>query len=354
MIKNLKLTKRKKLLGAAIICVALITGSTMLLQMGQVAEAAILDPHPGLVGWWRFDEGAGTVAEDSSGYGNDGTIYGATWVDGKYGKALSFDGVDDYVEVVDADSLDFGSADNFTLEAWAYFNSVSDKWRGILTKSVGVNDGFSFMVNPIDHRLYFYQWDANSPDYDAFRSTIPLTTDKWYHLVLIRNAGYTDYIYVNAEERGSKADQSFNYANDKPLKIGWYTTTHFFLGIIDEVRIYNRALSAAEIQDNFQKGPDFSSRLLAKVPKGTTQFMATLSWQGVGSIGVTIESPYEIYAEDMVPVYQRTSYSSDSGDMLNIKRLSISVTALSSEEEWYIVLEFDDVEDYRITVEVQG
>lgn len=51
MIKRLKLTRKRKLLGAVAICLVLITGSTMLWQMGQVAEAAILDPHPGLVGW---------------------------------------------------------------------------------------------------------------------------------------------------------------------------------------------------------------------------------------------------------------------------------------------------------------
>jgi hypothetical protein len=61
------------------------------------------------------------------------------------------------------------------------------------------------------------------------------------------------------------------------------------------------------------------------------------------------------YTEDMAPVYQKTVYSTSGGtsDMLNIKRLSISVSALSSDENWYVMLEFGDVEDYRITVEVQ-
>ena len=54
----------------------------------------------GLVAEWHFDEGSGSVVEDSSGNGNDGVIYGATWVDGKYGNALSFDGVDDNLEVI--------------------------------------------------------------------------------------------------------------------------------------------------------------------------------------------------------------------------------------------------------------
>jgi hypothetical protein len=115
------------------------------------------------------------------------------------------------------------------------------------------------------------------------------------------------------------------------------------------------ALAAAEIQERFQKNPDFSSKLLAKVPKGTTQVLVTLSWQGIGSINITMESPSKSYTEDMVPVYQKTVHSTSGGtsDMLNIKRLSISVTALSSDENWYVMLEFGDVEDYRITVEVQ-
>ena len=75
----------------------------------------------------------------------------------------------------------------------------------------------------------------------------------------------------------------------------------------------------------------------------------------VGSINVTIESPLKSYTEDVVSVYQKTVYFTSGGtsSMLDIKRLSVSVSALSSDENWYVMLEFDDVEDYRITVEAQ-
>jgi hypothetical protein len=78
-------------------------------------------------------------------------------------------------------------------------------------------------------------------------------------------------------------------------------------------------------------------------------------WQEVRSLNVTVESPSKSYTEDVVPVYQKTVYSTSDGtaSMLNIKRLSIPVSALSSDENWYVMLKFDDVEDYRITVEVQ-
>jgi hypothetical protein len=75
----------------------------------------------------------------------------------------------------------------------------------------------------------------------------------------------------------------------------------------------------------------------------------------VRSLNVTVKSPSKSYTEDIVPVYQKTVYSTSGGtsDMLTIKRLSISVFALSSDENWYVILEFDDAEDYRITVEAQ-
>ncbi len=77
----------------------------------------------GLVGYWKFDEGSGTTATDSSGNGNTGTIYGATWVDGKSGKALSFDGNDDYV-VSTTVNFSTGSADR-TISFWVKSSNMA-------------------------------------------------------------------------------------------------------------------------------------------------------------------------------------------------------------------------------------
>ena len=349
MMKNLKLTKRKKLLGAVIICVALITCSTILWQMGQVAEAAILDPHPGLVGWWRFDEEDGTLAEDSSGYGNDGTVYGATLVDGKYGKALSFDGTDDYVE------MPRGNIDGFnklTLELWIKRDIYSAQ-GGLLGDNGGGWASRCFTLAEHGSESDTIVAHFASGDSGEVHRLVTISNDVWTHIAVTFKANNRVNVYKN----GLKVYDEPTYLgtlNDVTniLYIGRYIG-YYFQGTIDEVRIYNRALSAAEIETLSQKGPDFSSRLLAKVPKGTTEFMVTLSWQGVGGINVTIESLVKNYTEDVVPVYQRTDYSSSSGDILNIKRLSVPITALLSDEDWYIVLEFDDVEDYRITVEVQ-
>ena len=105
----------------------------------------------------------------------------------------------------------------------------------------------------------------------------------------------------------------------------------------------------------FNKSPDFSPYLSANVPQGTTQVITTLSWQGTGNINVTITTPSQTYTESMMSEYQKTTYSTTGGgpmSMLNIKRLSISVTALPSAQSWNITLTYDNtVSAYQISVE---
>jgi hypothetical protein len=325
-----------------------MAASIMYWPKSQVVEASIIDPHPGLVGWWRFDEGTGNVAKDSSGNGNDGTISGASWVDGKYGKALSFDGASDYVQVSSITSLQITGA--LTLSAWVKLDSLTGS-SAIVAK--GWLGEYWWRIE-VGGQMLFGHGDNWGNIEEIYSGAAGIVSGEYFHLAVVRNPVTMKlYFYVNGVQLSSPDYTTLTGTSNQPVLIGKDSGGAYLDGIIDEVRIYNRALSATEIGNLFQKGPDFSSRLLAKVPKGTTQFMVTLSWQGYGSINVTIESPFEIYTEDSVPIYQKTTYDSGSGDMLNIKRLAVSVIALSSDENWYVVLEFDDVEDYRISVEVQ-
>jgi len=347
------LTKRGRLLlGAVIICAVLIAGLVTLWPSSKVAEAAIINPHPGLVGWWRFDEGSGSIATDSSQYGNDGTVYGATWVDGKYGKALSFNGVDNYVNVAHSDSVNVGLG-SYTVTFWMKTTDFS-VLRNILDKrrNAGIWP-FFFQLQPSGKILFDMQTTSG---WAPVFSSNSISSDTWAFIVGVRdNAMGKLRIYVNnvvAEANHASGDAS----NTQPFEVArGYASGNLFNGVIDEVRIYNRALSATEIQEIFQKSPDFSSRLLATVPKGTTQFIATVSWQGIGSINVTIQSPSKNYTEDIVPVYQKTTYSASSGpsNILNIKRLTVSIAALTSDQNWYIILNSSNVQDYKMTAEVQ-
>ena len=164
-------------------------------------------------------------------------------------------------------------------------------------------------------------------------------------------------LYINGNFISDSS--SFGAATLGVAAIGKYPTSSYlypFQGIIDEVHIYNRALSQAEIKADFNGGPDFSPYLLANVPQGATQVITTLSWQGTGSINVTITTPSQTYTESMMSKYQKTTYSTTGGplSMLNIKRLSISVNALPSAQSWNITLTYDNtVSAYQISVETQ-
>jgi hypothetical protein len=353
MVKISFKTKGWKLLATAVICVTVLTAATILLQTRQTAEAAMIEPiHEGLVGWWRFDEGEGNIAKDSSGNNNEGTIYGATWTDGKYGKALSFDGVDDYVLISNSPSLQVTG--NLTISFWVYLNSLSS------TQVVVSKMWHEYIVKIMANGAVYFEHQG-SAGWECVANVLPpgsMTSGTWIHVAVVRDmstmtvTGYKNGV-ANAPRSFTKTPAPTSYN----VNIGRETDGYYKLnGILDEVRIYNRALSQTEINELSQKMPDFSSKLLAKIPKGTVQVIVTVAWQGVGGLNVTlIRSPSEIYTEDMLSVYYKTRYSTADGtsEMLNIKRLSISVPALSSDENWYITLDVDDVKEYTITVEMQ-
>jgi hypothetical protein len=291
------------------------------------------------------------TAEDTSEQNNHGIINSAVETDGKYGKALNFDGIDDYVSLGNPTSLGLGKI--YTLMCW-FKTSFSQTNYQRLISTYGYPPLRSLDLD------FWYDGKVSLFDRDAEGSIhVPsgiTTEDGIWHQVAAVSDGVNAKIYVDGVLKNTVSYTPSGTTSTGGWFIGGESpSSGFFNGIIDEVRIYNRALSVAEIQADFQKSPDFSSMLLAKVPKGTTQVITTLSWQGAGSLNVTITSPSQSYTEDMIPVYQKTVYSTSGGtsSMLNIKRLSVSVDALASDQSWYVMLTYDNVDAYQATVEVQ-
>jgi hypothetical protein len=188
---------------------------------------------PGLVGYWKLDEGLGTTAYDSSDYNNHGIVYGASWTSGKVNSALSFDGVDDYVDCGADASLMPTTA--ITLEAWF---KASDVNTYATIVSTFYYEGYFLRINP-NGGIEFAPGICCSPP-----GTIQ--PGVWYHVVGTFD-GTTSRIYVNGELVGSQGSGYLAYTGQS-LRIGNNPTTGlWFNGIIDEVRIYNRALSQEEI-----------------------------------------------------------------------------------------------------------
>jgi Concanavalin A-like lectin/glucanases superfamily len=214
-------------------------------------EAPIQTPQHGPIAAWSFEEGKGATVEDVTGDGHEGTIEGAQWVRGKYGEALKFDGEGDAVKV--PNSPDFDLTEGFTIESWVRPESASSEWAPILAKEIGGGKAA--------HELAWWLYEGGSSSNVPSGGTEPtpgkrseataedpLPVDVWSHVALTYD-GSQVRLYVD----GELVDYSSVPAGPPPvtegeLQIG-AATEHDddFAGRLDEVKIYNRALNAAEI-----------------------------------------------------------------------------------------------------------
>ena len=200
-----------------------------------------------------FDENQGDVAKDSSQYGFDGDIDGATWVDGKFGKALEFDGVDDVVIVADKPELLL--LEGGTLMAWAYIMTEAGhaSWNRIIIKAPdngGASAGYDFLFDRANG--YSVRFCVV-----ACASHFPMETDSWHH-VAVTFDGNTIVVYVDGEnvsdvpQPGPTVDST-----GSDLHIGnGAAVDRPFNGMLDEIRIWNRALEEDEIKWHMERGAD--------------------------------------------------------------------------------------------------
>jgi prepilin-type N-terminal cleavage/methylation domain-containing protein len=219
------------------------------------SDLFIPSPHSGLVGYWSFDEGTGTIAYDLSGYGNNGTLNNfnfnetSGWTTGKIGKALIFDGSDDWVRVSSSPSLDINK--NISVFAWVNRSRIVDwervlgkfYWSGYETGSweLDLGQGYlrcNFNINGI--------WrSANAP------AGTNNATGTWYFVGCVYD-GSGIYNYVNGELKATSIASGNITTTTYPLAIGVTSNgtaiQNVIQGIIDEIRIYNRALSDSEIK----------------------------------------------------------------------------------------------------------
>jgi len=287
--------------------------------------AIVLDAS--LVGHWSFDEGSGDTVADSSGRGNNGTRYGATWVDSKtgLGKALSFDGVDDYVLVPDSDSLDM---QNITIMAWVDLTSwsngaskriISHSWPGIH----GIWEGYELVVGGDNGILSVGLWKDYPPDPKGFESVYSLSEhlNSWHHVAITYDyAQQKGVIYINgAPDKTTNGISVSMTPSDLPLLIGAMTQgasgyDSNWNGAIDEVRIYNRALSSDEVKAIYEaeRGPDTTPPVVTmeapatgEAITGGTQY--TISWEASDNKALSPEAFTLWYTTNEGTVWQQVT-----------------------------------------------
>jgi hypothetical protein len=197
-------------------------------------------PPAGLVAAYDFNEGSGTTVHDASGNDNTGAIGTATWTSaGKFGPALLFNGTSARVTINDANSLDLTTG--MTLEAWVY-PTAGGGWRDVVYK--GPDDIYYLMGSSDNGRPAI--GGIFSPTAARASTSLPLNT--WTHLAGTYD-GATLRLYADGAQVGSQAQTALIPVSTGALTIGGDALYgQYFAGRIDEVRIYNRALSATEIQ----------------------------------------------------------------------------------------------------------
>ncbi|MBI4009621.1 MAG: LamG domain-containing protein [Candidatus Aenigmarchaeota archaeon] len=215
------------------------------------------------VGYWKMDELDRITATDSSGKGNtgtfngetfnDGTINGAGFASGQYGNALQFDGVDDYVNVSSITDLPIGASSR-TIEAWIMPNKLNPGGTVFALNNVAAAaQSFIFQFATVGGNIYVFTDGINGANNIIISGSQLPTNGSWNHVAFTLSGSAWNY-YLNGV---SAASGTFSVA------INTIATTatigkrddggnagSYFNGTIDEVRIYNRALSQSEIQED--------------------------------------------------------------------------------------------------------
>jgi len=214
----------------------------------------------GAVSWWKLDGNA----NDEIG-GNNGEINGDVdcEVEGKSGMGCEFDGNSDYIEVADDASLNFGTGE-FTLSAWVNTGGAIDQgshWNAILEKG-------HFSGNPSDKLYGFFiphtGGNANKiffvvNDKTNTKSDSALDDNEWHHIVGVRDSSGGLSMYVDGVQQSATATSGEDVDDVTSLIIGGdnRVSARDFNGLIDEVVIFNRALTEEEVKSLY--GFDFSS-----------------------------------------------------------------------------------------------
>ena len=288
---------------------------------------------PGLVAAYGFDEGSGTSVTDASGNGNNGTISNATWAaTGKYGKALQFNGSSATVNIPDSASLHLTTG--MTLEAWVNPSTVNANWRDVIYKG---NDNYYLEATSSNASKPDAGLIAGGSYADAY-GTAALTANSWSYLTETYD-GSNLRLYVNGTLVATTAHTGSITTSTNQLQIGGDSIYgQYFAGMIDEVRIYNTALTATQIQTDMTTpinpvGPTYS---VGGSLSGLSSGSVVLQDNGGDDLSVSANGPFTFatklasgaaYAVTVKtnPSGQTCSVSNGSGTVGSANVTSVSV-----------------------------
>ncbi|MCR4284168.1 MAG: fibronectin type III domain-containing protein [Parcubacteria group bacterium] len=233
---------------------AFLISAGFFISLALFVQGVNADITTSLLGYWKFDETTGVTAVDNSGGGNTGTLLNSpVWTTGKVSGGLSFDGVDDAVQIADGGAFNFGSGD-FTVSAW--FKTSSIQTKNIISKYIGSGRyAFNLQVGG-SGLISFMSSDGASKQIGA--ADTPYEDGAWHHIVGVKDSAqltlYIDNVLKGSTPFGGTVENS-NYKtyigargyNNLPQD-------NYFPGLLDDVRIYNRALTQSDVATLYDFG----------------------------------------------------------------------------------------------------
>jgi RHS repeat-associated protein len=278
-------------------------------QLLITADAPVSPPPPptsGLVAYWKFDENTGATTADSSGNGHTGTLNGPAWTTGQANAALSFDGTNDMVTNNGISSL----TNNFTLSFWAQ-PSATHEIDPESTSGFGGISGQKYAFWPLyhdsGHAGFGVSLGTNGVSvYEHAANYMPATLvysgalTGWTHVTIVyENKQPKLYLNGNLVRTGLTSPMTFVHMN--PAEIGG-DVYGYYGGKLDDVRVYNRALSAAEVAtlinssgtaETFNASADFSNTQGYKNWYYVDENNTLMNYDGTNNVWVGTEGPYQ-------------------------------------------------------------
>ena len=311
-------------------------GNDTWVAMGPVRDGI----DSGLIGHWTLNETAGTTATDSTVNANNGTMAGGMdaatdTVPGKVGTALDFDGTDDDIHITDPGTgsiLDIDNGEEISISAWIYPRALTG-FVSILNKGTAAGTISNYGLQTDNQQLNFFYHNSTWHEYRTDSNVFP-NANQWYHVTVTHTLGTASAIklYVNGQEEsgtwwGGSGDTPV-LMNDEDLVIGSYNTIEHWDGYIDDVRMYNRIISPAEVMALYELGNDNDSSLVGHWPldemSGTTVTEQITGATGTWSGSVEVQSVPGMVGSAML--FDGVDDMIDFGDIMNADFNTLPVT----------------------------
>jgi len=246
---------------------------------------------PGFEGWWCLDDETGATARDSSGHGRHGTLEnmaGDEWTTGVLDGALEFNGSTDYVDLPIGALI--AETTDCTFAAWVKWSGMGDQWQRIFDFGSGTTYNMYLVSNNYDDYVAYAITDSGWTSEDRIWTSVALTSD-WHHLaVTIDDANTTHTLYLDGEVIGQNTSATTNPSDLGETTNNWlgkpqYSDEPYFDGILDDVRLYSRALSAQEISDLISDAPWVVYKDFEEAKTSAAQFLTIPTPGSSGSTG---------------------------------------------------------------------